>query len=154
MTLLPSVPYWLLTEFGEKGTVFLHQNFMSLFAWISRKSKANTGHLVAWSSLSFSVLTLNLCVTDVKMLKMILTSEVFFFFILKENIMKMKAYIYLLSREQLGAGCPPQPGESSSVITGRGLKTIRTRNLELNSLKWCDQIKRDKGMWWSIIKSK
>ena len=64
----------------------------------------------------------------------------------------MKAYIYLLSRKQLGAGCPPQQGNLNSVITGRGLKTIRTRNVELNPLKWCDQIKRDKGMWWSIIK--
>lgn len=151
MTLLPSVPYWLLTEFGGKGTVFVHQNFMSLFARVGRKSRASTGQLAAWSSLSFSVLTLNLCVTDVKMLKMISTSEVLFF-LLKKNIMKMKAYIYLLSRKQLGDGCPPQQGNLNSVITGRGLKTIRTRNVELNPLKWCDQIKRDKGMWWSIIK--
>lgn len=142
------------SEFCEKGTVFLHQNFMSLFARVSRKSKASTGQLVAWSSLSFSVLTLNLYVTDVRMLKMISTSEVFFFFLLKKNIMKMKAYVCLLSRKQLGAGCLPQPGDSNSVITGRGLKTIRMRNLELNPLEWCDQIKRDKGMWWSIIKSK
>ena len=99
------------SEFCEKRTVFLHQNFMSLFAQVSRKSKASTGQLVAWSSLSFSVLTLNLYVTDVRMLKMISTSEVFFFFFsFKEKYYENESLCLSSVKETAGGWVPTTTG--------------------------------------------
>ena len=63
---------------------------MPLFVLVSRKRKASTEQLVALSSLSFGILTLNLRVTEVRVLKkMIISGEA-----LKKSIMKMKVYVW------------------------------------------------------------
>lgn len=50
--------------------------------------------------------------------------------------MKMKAYIYLLSKETAGGlGAHHSKGGFRTLITGRGLKTIRNKKLGIKPLQ-------------------
>lgn len=100
MTIFPNVPSSLLAEFGEKGTICQHQNFMCTFALISIESEDTTEQLAGSFLIIFwKVDPELLCHQSQTAKEMQISGEVF-----KKITVKMKLFLYLLQTDSWRSG--------------------------------------------------